>query len=114
MPVDIKALGKKLSRPARNRTDYVLDAGAMDVKEAERQLYIVRRRIEKAVIRDMISDFYLCSLSNPSIIYKGMFLANRLQLSSRFARPTVCLFLRYLPPALFDQYNADLEAGTAV
>jgi glutamate synthase (NADPH/NADH) large chain len=34
----------------------------MDAAEAERQLYLVRRRIEKAVIKHMINDFYLCSL----------------------------------------------------
>ncbi|AKG23123.1 glutamate synthase-related protein [Calothrix sp. 336/3] len=39
--------------------------------ELERQLYVARRRIVKAV--DEISqDFYVCSLSNRTIVYKGM------------------------------------------
>ena len=41
----------------------------------ERELYIVRRRIEKRVIEAAIPSFYVCSLSVQTIIYKGMFLA---------------------------------------
>lgn len=44
----------------------------------ERDLYVIRRRIEKRVIADQIKDFYICSLSGRSIIYKGMFLAEQL------------------------------------
>src|SRR6185312_12033101 len=44
----------------------------------ELDLYIIRRRIEKRVIADQVKDFYLCSLSCRSIIYKGMFLAEQL------------------------------------
>jgi glutamate synthase (NADPH/NADH) large chain len=49
----------------------------MSEEEAEIQLYLVRRRIEKAVSNELISDFYICSLSSRSIIYKGMFLAEQ-------------------------------------
>ena len=78
VPVDIKALGKKAiaTRPEIEQIMFSMPV-EMDATDAERQLYIVRRRIEKAVIRDMISDFYLCSLSSRSIIYKGMFLAEQ-------------------------------------
>ena len=43
----------------------------------ERDLYIIRRRIENQVIDENIPDFYICSLSCRSIIYKGMFLAEQ-------------------------------------
>ena len=78
VPVDIKALGKKAiaTRPEIEQIMFSMPV-EMDATDAERQLYIVRRRIEKAVIRDMISDFYLCSLSSRSVIYKGMFLAEQ-------------------------------------
>src|SRR5204863_1702299 len=44
----------------------------------ERDLYVIRRRIEKRVIADQVKDFYICSLSSRSVIYKGMFLAEQL------------------------------------
>lgn len=46
--------------------------------EFEKTLYIIRRRIEKKVIAAQIKDFYICSLSSRSIIYKGLFLAETL------------------------------------
>ena len=78
VPVDIKALGTKAiaTRPEIEQIMFSMPV-EMDVTEAERQLYLVRRRIEKAVIKHMINDFYLCSLSSRSIIYKGMFLAEQ-------------------------------------
>jgi glutamate synthase (NADPH/NADH) large chain len=78
VPVDIKALGTKAiaTRPEIEQIMFSMPVG-MDAAEAERQLYLVRRRIEKAVIKHMINDFYLCSLSSRSIIYKGMFLAEQ-------------------------------------
>jgi glutamate synthase (NADPH/NADH) large chain len=78
VPVDIKALGTKAiaTRPEIEQIMFSMPV-EMDAAEAERQLYLVRRRIEKAVIKHMINDFYLCSLSSRSIIYKGMFLAEQ-------------------------------------
>jgi glutamate synthase (ferredoxin) len=39
--------------------------------ELERQLYITRRRISKAAT-NISEEFYICSLSNRTIVYKGM------------------------------------------
>ena len=47
-------------------------------KDLERKLYEIRRKIEKEVIENNLEDFYICSLSAKSIIYKGMFLAEAL------------------------------------
>ena len=44
----------------------------------ERDLYVIRRRIEKQAIAAQIPELYFCSLSCRSIIYKGMFLAESL------------------------------------
>ena len=49
-----------------------------DEDSFERDLYIIRRRIEKAVLSAHITGFYICSLSCRSLIYKGMFLAEQL------------------------------------
>ncbi len=43
--------------------------GAQDLENFERQLYIVRKKIEKRVNN---KDFYIVSLSSKTIIYKGM------------------------------------------
>ncbi len=45
-----------------------------DQEQFERELYIIRRRIEKAAVAAQIQGLYLCSLSCRSIIYKGMML----------------------------------------
>ncbi|MDC0394338.1 glutamate synthase large subunit [Alphaproteobacteria bacterium] len=78
VPVDIKALGEKANatRPEIEQIMFTMPASLSDA-EAERALFIVRRRIEKAVLAELINDFYICSLSSRSIIYKGMFLAEQ-------------------------------------
>ncbi|MEC8121816.1 MAG: glutamate synthase central domain-containing protein, partial [Pseudomonadota bacterium] len=78
VPVDISALGQK-AIATRPEIEQIMFSMPTDIseEEAEKQLYLVRRRIEKAVIQDLISDFYICSLSTRSIIYKGMFLAEQ-------------------------------------
>jgi glutamate synthase (NADPH/NADH) large chain len=49
----------------------------VDEDTFERELYVIRRRIEKASVEANISGLYLCSLSCRSIIYKGMMLAEQ-------------------------------------
>ena len=51
---------------------------ATDINAFERDLYVIRRRIEKQAIAAQIPELYFCSLSCRSIIYKGMFLAESL------------------------------------
>ena len=46
--------------------------------DLDNNLYIIRKRIEKKINQENINDFYICSLSSQSIIYKGMFLAEQL------------------------------------
>ena len=78
VPVDINALGDKANatRPEIEQIMFTMPAAKSEA-EAERELFIVRRRIEKAVLAELINDFYICSLSSRSIIYKGMFLAEQ-------------------------------------
>ena len=49
----------------------------MDEETFERELYVIRRRIEKAASANNISGLYIASLSCRSIIYKGMMLAEQ-------------------------------------
>ncbi|MEC7191733.1 MAG: glutamate synthase large subunit, partial [Pseudomonadota bacterium] len=78
VPVDITALGEK-AMATRPEIEQIMFSMPQDIseQEAECQLYLIRRRIEKAVLAELVTDFYICSLSTRSIIYKGMFLAEQ-------------------------------------
>jgi len=81
VPVDVSVIGEKAQR-TRPEIEQIMIAGPMpeeqDVAEFEKELYLVRRRIEKKVVAAQVQDFYICSLSCRSIIYKGLFLAESL------------------------------------
>src|SRR6478752_627405 len=76
VPVDISVLGQK-ANATRPEIEQILISNAKGVDEEtfERELYVIRRRIEKAAAQ--IRDFYICSLSCRSVIYKGMMLAEQ-------------------------------------
>jgi glutamate synthase (NADPH/NADH) large chain len=78
VPVNTDVLGEK-ANATRPEIEQILirnDTG-VDEETFERELYIIRRRIEKAAIAAAISGLYLCSLSCRSVIYKGMMLAEQ-------------------------------------
>lgn len=81
VPVDVSVIGMK-AQATRPEIEQIMIAGpmpdAVDAGEFEKNLYLVRRRIEKRVIAAQINGFYICSLSTRSIIYKGLFLAESL------------------------------------
>lgn len=81
VPVDVSVIGDKAQR-TRPEIEQIMIAGpdpeAMSAAEFDKTLYLVRRRIEKAIIAAQIADFYICSLSCQSIVYKGLFLAESL------------------------------------
>lgn len=76
VPIDISVIGEKAkaTRPAIEQVMF-RDPKGRKGNKLERELYIVRRRIEKRAIEAAIPSFYACSLSVQTIIYKGMFLA---------------------------------------
>src|SRR6185437_1155288 len=79
VPVNIDVIGEK-ANATRPEIEQIMIANAkgIEVERFELDLYVMRRRIEKRVIADQIKDFYICSLSCRSLIYKGMFLAEQL------------------------------------
>ncbi len=80
VPVDVSVIGEK-ANATRPEIEQIMIANGRGVPEGEfeRDLFIIRRRIENRVLERHISDdFYICSLSCRSIIYKGMFLAEQL------------------------------------
>ena len=79
VPIEVSCIGEK-ANATRPEIEQILihDPEVRDAPTFERDLYVIRRRIEKAAIAAQIPDLYLCSLSCRSIIYKGMFLAESL------------------------------------
>ena len=78
VPVDTSVLGDK-ANATRPEIEQILIRCEKDIdqEQFERELYIIRRRIEKAATAAGIAGMYLCSLSCRSIIYKGMMLAEQ-------------------------------------
>lgn len=79
VPLNVAVIGEK-ANATRPEIEQIMIAGRPGVsdEELERDLYVIRRRIEKQVIQEGLNDFYICSLSCRSVIYKGMFLAEQL------------------------------------
>jgi len=80
VPINTKVLGDKANSNRPEITQILFkhnDKNLID-KELEIKLYEIRRKIENEIIKSNIEEFYICSLSSKSIIYKGMFLAEAL------------------------------------
>lgn len=78
VPIDTACIGEK-ANATRPEIEQIMIRNLPGTAEDafERDLYVIRRRIEKAAIAAQV-DLYICSLSCRSIIYKGMFLAEHL------------------------------------
>ena len=78
VPVNTAVLGEK-ANATRPEIEQILIRCEKDIDQVqfERELYIIRRRIEKAAVAAQVAGLYFCSLSCRSIIYKGMMLAEQ-------------------------------------
>ncbi|MEM8693743.1 MAG: glutamate synthase large subunit, partial [Pseudomonadota bacterium] len=78
VPVNIECLGEK-ANATRPEIEQILISNSKGVDEEtfERELYVIRRRIEKAAAAAQVPQLYIASLSCRSIIYKGMMLAEQ-------------------------------------
>ncbi|MBT3466392.1 MAG: glutamate synthase large subunit, partial [Rhodobacteraceae bacterium] len=78
VPVAVECLGEK-ANATRPEIEQILISNSKGVDEDtfERELYVIRRRIEKAATAAGIGELYIASLSCRSIIYKGMMLAEQ-------------------------------------
>ncbi len=79
VPVNIDVIGAK-ANATRPEIEQIMfeNPNRGSPGDLERELYLIRRRIEKRVQEANIGDFYICSLSTGSVVYKGMFLAEQL------------------------------------
>ena len=79
VPINSSIIGDK-AKATRPEIEQILIGNDViqEEKVFDNLLYIIRRRIEKEIRKSNISNFYICSLSCQSIVYKGMFLAEQL------------------------------------
>ncbi|MEC8622755.1 MAG: glutamate synthase large subunit, partial [Pseudomonadota bacterium] len=78
VPINVDVIGEK-ANATRPEIEQIMIAGrpGMTSDSFERDLYVIRRRIENQILDENLNDFYICSLSCRSVIYKGMFLAEQ-------------------------------------
>ena len=96
VPINPSVLGKTADQ-SRPEIAQVIFKKNEDLKtnDLERDLFETRKKIEKLARENQLKNFYICSFSSRSIVYKGMFLAEMLaefypdlndkKLTSRFA-----------------------------
>ena len=79
VPIDTSVIGEK-ANATRPEIEQIMIDNRRDIDDVqfERDLFLIRRRIERRLLEEQIADFYFCSLSCRSMIYKGMFLAEQL------------------------------------
>ncbi len=80
VPVNTAVLGEKAEQTRPEIAQVLFKYNDKDIigKKLEIKLYESRRKIENRAIESHLKDFYICSFSSKSIIYKGMFLAEAL------------------------------------
>jgi glutamate synthase (NADPH/NADH) large chain len=80
VPINTSVLGVKAegNRPEITQVIFKSNNKNLIGEELERDLFIVRKKIEKQSNILQLKDFYICSFSSRSVIYKGMFLAEAL------------------------------------
>jgi len=80
VPVNTKVLGTKAESNRPEIVQVIFKSNDKNLKDddLERDLFVVRKKIEKQSNLLKLKDFYIASFSSRSIIYKGMFLAEAL------------------------------------
>jgi len=79
VPVNPTVLGRTADSNRPEITQVIFKSNKLlERDELDRLLFVARKKILKITRSQQINDFYICSLSSRSIIYKGMFLAEAL------------------------------------
>ncbi|MDR7992431.1 glutamate synthase large subunit [Thermosynechococcus sp. TG252] len=75
VPVNPSVLGRQARQNQPQIEQLFVASSKASGDELERQLYLARKRIERAIAQikaDWRQDFYICSFSTRTIVYKGM------------------------------------------
>jgi len=80
VPINTSVLGVKAenNRPEITQIIFKSNSKSLVGEALERDLFLIRKKIEKKSNILQLKDFYICSFSSRSLIYKGMFLAEAL------------------------------------
>jgi len=80
VPINTSVLGVKAESNRPEITQVIFKSNNKNLigEELERDLFVVKKKIEKQSNILQLKDFYICSFSSRSVIYKGMFLAEAL------------------------------------
>ena len=80
VPINTSVLGVKAesNRPEITQVIFKSNDKNLTGDDLERDLFVIRKKIEKQSTILNLKDFYICSFSSRSVIYKGMFLAEAL------------------------------------
>lgn len=80
VPINTSVLGVKAESNRPEITQIIFKSNNKNLigEELERDLFAIRKKIEKQSNILQLKDFYICSFSSRSVIYKGMFLAEAL------------------------------------
>jgi glutamate synthase (NADPH/NADH) large chain len=80
VPLNTSVLGRKANstRPEIEQVMFVNNIERSKEEDLDKELFLIRRKIEKRILNLQISEFYICSLSFNTVIYKGLFLAEHL------------------------------------
>jgi len=80
VPINTSVLGNKAENNRPEITQIIFKSNNKNLigEKLERDLFSVRKKIEKESNVLQLKDFYICSFSSRSVIYKGMFLAEAL------------------------------------
>ncbi len=73
IPVDPNCLGRKADKTQPHMVQALIaKKDEMSPEEYERKLFLARKTAERAAEKAQLQDFYICSFSCRTIIYKGM------------------------------------------
>ena len=79
VPVNPKVLGKTAEQNMPEIAQVLFKKNIeLKTNDLERELFVSRKKIEKLANQSQLKEFYICSFSSRSIVYKGMFLAESL------------------------------------
>ncbi len=82
VPVSPDQIGTLSARVMPVIKQFMVGRADSSKSEFELRLFVIRKRIEKAVLGDDLSaggDFYICSLSSRTLVYKGLIIAHQLR-----------------------------------
>ncbi|MCG3174310.1 MAG: Ferredoxin-dependent glutamate synthase 1 [Myxococcota bacterium] len=128
-PISEDAVGAQAQRTMPRIRHVIISRGKVPAEAFERKLYVIRRLAEKAAagFEDVdASQFYVCSLSSRTMVYKGLMSASQLNtfypdlMAADFSSPFALVHQRYstntLPmwalaqPFRFVAHNGEINA----